>query len=313
MRPVAFFLMGPTAAGKTAVAIRLAEIFPFEIISVDSAQVFRGLDIGSAKPSAAELEHAPHRLIDVADPTETFSAGRFRDEAQQAAQEIRDGGRIPLLAGGTMLYFRAYDRGLSQLPRANPEIRAEIDAEAARLGWPALHKQLATHDPVAAARIHPNDTQRIQRALEVHRLTGCPISELQGRGRGGMTAETVYRVAWCPSRETLYQRCEERLNSMIKNGFLDELATLYRRGDLHPDLPAIRAVGYRQFWDYCAGRVDLETARQAALVATRRLAKRQLTWLRAEPGVVWIDPARPGAMARLKRLAARVVQAARGE
>lgn len=304
------FLMGPTAAGKTAAAMDLVEQFPFDIVSVDSALVYRGLDIGTAKPSAAELARAPHRLIDIVDPDERYSAGRFRRDAQAAVTDIRATGRVPLLVGGTLLYFRAYSHGLARLPESKPEIRAELDARAARLGWPALHAELAATDPDAASRIHPNDAQRIQRALEVYRVTGQTISTLQRSSQRPNSGETIYRVAWCPPREALYANCARRLNSMIENGFIDELRGLHRRGDLTSSHPAIRAVGYRQFWQHLDGELSFDAAASQALVATRRLVKRQLTWLRAMPGVVWIDPASPNSADRLAQVANRVVRAA---
>lgn len=306
------FLMGPTAAGKTAAAIDLVEQFPFDIVSVDSALVYRGLDIGTAKPVTAELARAPHHLIDIAEPNEAYSAGKFRRDALKAVAQIRAKGAVPLLVGGTMLYFRAYEQGLATLPQSKPEIRAEIDARADKLGWPALHTELAVSDPRAAARIHPNDAQRIQRALEVYQLTGRPISELQNQSHRPSGDETIYRIAWCPPRKVLYENCENRLNSMIEKGFLDELRVLYGRGDLTATHPAIRAVGYRQFWEYLDGQVSFEQAKTRALVATRHLVKRQLTWLRGLPGVVWIDPASPDSRDRLQQIANRVVQAAIG-
>ena len=307
------FLMGPTAAGKTSAAVTLAAEFPFEIVSVDSALVYRGLDIGAAKPDRQTLARAPHRLIDIADPADSYSAGQFRRDARRAAAEIAEAGKVPLLVGGTLLYFRAFARGLADLPRSSPQIRAQIDAQAADQGWPALHRVLADLDPEAAARIHPNDAQRIQRALEVFRATGRPISELQRAGPATAADETIYRVAWCPPREVIYQNCEKRLNAMIEKGFLQEVQGLYERGDLSRDHPAIRAVGYRQFWDHLEGRCSLAQAGRDALVATRRLAKRQLTWLRREPGVVWLDPQSGRSLDRLRQIARRVVRTALGE
>ncbi|MDH3589215.1 MAG: tRNA (adenosine(37)-N6)-dimethylallyltransferase MiaA [Gammaproteobacteria bacterium] len=306
------FLMGPTAAGKTAAAVELVEEFPFEIVSVDSALVYRGLDIGTAKPDQHTLTRAPHRLIDIVDPAEAYSAGQFIRDARAATAAIRSAQKVPFLVGGTLLYFRAYATGLADLPQASPQIRAQIEVQAAAEGWPALHTVLSGLDAATAARIHPNDSQRIQRALEVYRVTGRPLSELQRDARPAPCQETIYRVAWCPSRRIIYENCKKRLNSMIEKGFLLELERLYSRGDLTPGHPAIRAVGYRQFWEYLEGRCSLEAASRNALVATRRLAKRQLTWLRGEPGVVWIDPQRPGARQRLRRTARRVVRAALG-
>ncbi len=308
-RSALLFLMGPTAAGKTEAAVELVQSMPFEIVSVDSALVYRGLDIGAARPDAHTLKLAPHRLIGIADPAEHYSAARFRADALAAIAEIRAGGKIPLLVGGTGLYFRALEHGLAPMPAAAPAVRAQIDAQAAAEGWPALHARLEAVDAAAAARIHPNDAQRIQRALEVYRLTGRPISALQAEHSAARCADTVYRVAWSPSRQDLRINIENRFNIMIEKGFLDEVRELFQRGDLTPDLPAIRAVGYRQLWRYLAGEAGWEEAVDAALVATRRLAKRQLTWLRPQPGVVWLNPGRPGASARLARVARRVVRA----
>lgn len=305
--------MGPTAAGKTSAAVELVREMPFEIVSADSALVYRGLDIGTAKPGLRTLAAAPHRLIDLVEPTGRYSAGQFRREARAAISAIEAAGRVPLVVGGTLLYFRALAQGLARLPPADRVVRKRLDDHAARSGWPALHAELARVDPAAAQRIHPNDAQRIQRALEVHELTGRPISEIQQALRGPRLARTVYKVVWCPRRETLYSNCEKRLNHMIENGFIDEVRGLYERGDLTPAHPAMRAVGYRQFWDFVAGTRDFDAARAAALTATRRLVKRQLTWLRAEPGLVWLDPQRPGANKRLKQIARRVVQASRSE
>ncbi|NND60263.1 MAG: tRNA (adenosine(37)-N6)-dimethylallyltransferase MiaA [Gammaproteobacteria bacterium] len=303
--------MGPTAAGKTTAAVELVQRYPFEIISADSALVYRGLDIGSAKPDAATLAIAPHRLIDQVDPADAYSAGRFREDALLAMAEITAAGRIPLLVGGTGLYLRALDRGLARMPAADAAVRAQIDAQAAASGWPAMHQQLAQVDPAAAARIHPNDSQRIQRALEVFSISGQPISALQQQERSQACADTVYRVAWSRSRDQLNNNIEKRFKLMMENGFLSEVEALYRRGDLTTDHPAIRAVGYRQLWRHLDGEIDLGQAVQDAITATRRLAKRQLTWLRAEPGVVWLDPDSPSAAKRLNQIAARVVQSCR--
>lgn len=307
------FLMGPTAAGKTAAAARLVQQFPFDIVSADSALVYQGMDIGTAKPTARELVEAPHRLIDRVPPTARYSAGQFRADALNAIDEIRGAGRLPLVVGGTLLYFRALERGLAQLPRADPGLRAKLDAQAAQVGWPHMHRELAAVDPAAAGRIHPHDAQRIQRALEVFQLTGRPISELQ-RAAAKQTARfLIYKVAWCPPRDVLYTRCEKRLNDMIEKGFLDELRALREVRGLTREHPAMRAVGYRQFWDFLDGGSDFETARRRALTATRRLAKRQLTWLRHQNGVVWLDPQQGSAYNRLKQIAQRVVQASRCE
>ncbi len=295
---MAVALMGPTASGKSALALALAERFPVEIVSVDSAQVYRGLDIGTAKPPPALRARVPHHLIDVCDPAEAYSAARFREDALRLIGEIRARGRIPLLVGGTMLYFRALERGLSPLPAADPGVRAELEAEAARRGWPALHAELARVDPAAAARIHPNDPQRIQRALEVHRLTGRPLSELQRRG-GAQGGVRLHKAAVAPAdRERLRRRIAERFEAMLAEGLVEEVARLRRRPELHLGLPALKSVGYRQVWRHLAGELSYEEMRARAIMATRQLAKRQLTWLRAEPGLRWFrgepGPVLPG-------------------
>ncbi len=293
-RPPIVFLMGPTATGKTAIAIELVRRGPFEIVSVDSAQVYRGLDIGSAKPPPEVLRRAPHRLVDICDPAERYNAGRFRADALVEIAAIVDAGRVPLLVGGTMLYFRALEDGLAPMPPADPSVRAALDTEAAARGWPALHARLAQVDPDAAGRIHPNDRQRIQRALEVYELSGRPISAWQRCSLRTPLADRVLRYAVAPpSRAVLWQRIEKRLDSMICAGFVDEVERLARRGDLNDDSPSMRAVGYRQFWQHVTGRATVDEARERAIVATRRLAKRQMTWLRSLPDVHWIDPGSP--------------------
>ncbi|MEW6414451.1 MAG: tRNA (adenosine(37)-N6)-dimethylallyltransferase MiaA [Pseudomonadota bacterium] len=287
--PPAVFLMGPTASGKTALAIALAERFPLEIISVDSALVYRGMDIGTAKPNAATLARAPHHLLDIRDPTETYSAAAFRDDALRLMADITARGRVPLLAGGTMLYFRALLKGLDALPRADAATRQSIEADAAARGWPALHAELARVDPPTAARLAPNDSQRIGRALEIFRLTGTPMSALIARAE----VELPYRVlqlALTPSdRAVLHRRIAERFDAMLAAGLLDELKTLRRTHALTPDLPAMRAVGYRQAWAYLDGETSLADLRETGIAATRQLAKRQLTWLRSWPDAVVLD------------------------
>jgi tRNA dimethylallyltransferase len=289
--PPLLVLTGPTGAGKSEWAIAVAEREPLEIVSVDSALVFRGLDIGAAKPSQAVRAHIRHHLIDICDPTESYSAGRFVADALAAIRDIRARGKVPLLVGGTMLYLRALRHGLAALPGADPQLRAELDAEAARHGWPALHARLAELDPEGAARIAPHDAQRIQRALEVCLTTGRPLSQLQ--------KDTVSPLASCrvrfwvlspPERERLHERIARRFEAMMAAGFLDEVRALRRRGDLTARHPAMRAVGYRQLWGHLEGRYDLAEAARRAIAATRQLAKRQLTWLRAEPGAEWLDP-----------------------
>ena len=285
--PDAVCLMGPTCTGKTALALRLAGQFPVEIVSVDSALVYRGLDVGTSKPTAAELAAVPHHLIDICDPGDPYSAGRFRRDALACIEAISARQRVPLLVGGTMLYFRALTHGLAPLPEADAEVRAAIDAEARAHGWPALHQQLAALDPVAAARIRPLDGQRIQRALEVWRLTGERISDLQQRAEPAPVR--LARFALMPlERADLYRRIEDRFDAMMAAGFLAEVRRLHSRGDLSADLPSLRAVGYRQLWQHLDGKVSLEEAVEAARQATRNLAKRQLTWLRADPDISWI-------------------------
>jgi tRNA dimethylallyltransferase len=280
--PEAVLLAGPTCAGKTALALELAEHFPVEIVSVDSAQVYRGMDVGTSKPSAAIRARVPHHLIDVCDPAERYSAGRFRRDALELIPAIRARGRVPLLVGGTMLYFRALTRGIAPLPEADPELRAQIDERARRVGWPALHAELAVRDPQAAARIRPADGQRIQRALEVLHLTGERLSELQLRAEP--PPFTLASFALMPrDRPYLYAKIDQRFVEMMAEGFLEEVRALRARGDLDPDLPSLRSVGYRQLWSHLEGACGLDEAVAAGQRATRNLAKRQLTWLRSEP------------------------------
>lgn len=294
----AVLLMGPTACGKTALAASLARALPAEIVSVDSALVYRGMDIGTAKPSPELRAELPHHLIDLLDPAEAYSAGRFRADALAAMDAIHGRGRLPILVGGTMLYFRALQRGLARLPAADAALRAEIDAEAALRGWPALHAELQRVDPLAATRIQPRDPQRIQRALEVWRLTGMPLSTLQAAGEDTPQEWRFLKLAVAPrSRGALHQAIAARFRGMLAAGFLAEVERLHTRGDLHPGLPSIRAVGYRQIWDALEGECGLEQATRAAIAATRRLAKRQMTWLRAEPDLRWL--AGPGEAAGL--------------
>jgi tRNA dimethylallyltransferase len=289
-------LTGPTGTGKTEWAIRLAEQIPVEIVSVDSALVYRGLDIGTAKPSRQLREHTPHHLIDICDAAESYSAGRFVQDAVRLVDEIQGRGKIPFLVGGTMLYLRALWRGIAPLPTASPELRKSIDDRAASVGWPALHAELAKLDPVAAARIHPNDPQRIQRALEVCYAAGRPISELQRETRRPLADTPLQNWALVSAnRVTLHERLEQRFHEMMKLGFLDEVAALRARGDLTTDHPAIRAVGYRQLWAYFDGEFSLDEAVRRGIYATRQLAKRQLTWLRSEVDLTWINPHDGGA------------------
>ncbi|MHB1075858.1 tRNA (adenosine(37)-N6)-dimethylallyltransferase MiaA [Thiobacillus sp.] len=287
--PPAIFLMGPTASGKTALAVGLVERFPVEIISVDSALVYRDMAIGTAKPDAATLARAPHHLLDIRDPTETYSAAAFCDDARRLMADIAARGRVPLLVGGTMLYFRALLQGLDDLPRADAALRKELEGEAAARGWPALHAELATVDPATAARLAPNDSQRIGRALEIFRLTGTPMSALLDR----VQSELPYRVlqlALIPSdRALLHQRIATRFDAMLAEGLVDEMERLRRRYALNADLPSMRAVGYRQAWAYLDGDIDQKALREQGIAATRQLAKRQLTWLRSWPGAVELD------------------------
>lgn len=289
-RSPAILLMGPTASGKTGLAIELARRLPVEIVSVDSAQVYRGMDIGTAKPPPALRRELPHHLLDLLDPSEAYSAGQFRRDALAAMQAIRSRGRIPLLAGGTMLYFRALQRGLAELPHADPEVRSSLDAEAAARGWPALHAELARVDPLSAARIQPGDSQRIQRALEVWRLTGRPLSELQQAAADVPSEWEFLKLGLAPAeRGELHRAIERRFQDMMTAGLLAEVERLHARGDLHAGLPSIRAVGYRQLWAVLEGESDLASGVGDAVTATRRLAKRQYTWLRAEPELEWLD------------------------
>lgn len=282
--PWIIVLAGPTATGKTDLAIELASRFPLDIISVDSALVYRGLDIGAAKPPPDVLRAHPHRLIDILEPEEPYSAERFRADALREIAEIHRAGRVPLLAGGTMLYLRALLYGLSSMPAADPDMRAEIEARAAREGQAALHAWLAEVDPQAAARIHPNDPQRVQRALEVYLLTGRALSDLHAEGRGGSLPFRVFRIDVMPdSRAALYERIGWRLGRMFAQGLVEEVERLRARGTLDLSSPSMRAVGYRQVWRFLDGDYDYLTMVEQAFQATRQLAKRQMTWMRSEP------------------------------
>jgi tRNA dimethylallyltransferase len=286
-----FVLTGPTGAGKSDWAIRLAEEAPVEVVSVDSALVYRGLDIGTAKPPRELRERIPHHLIDICDPTETYSAGRFVTDAIARIEQIHARSRVPLLVGGTMLYLRALIHGLAPLPQASAQLRLAIDQRAAREGWPALHTELARLDAYAAARISPNDPQRIQRALEVCYATGRPISELQRETTSPLAGARLKLWALIPgSRAALHERLERRFHAMMAAGFLDEVRALHGRGDLSPEHSSIRAVGYRQLWAYLDGGYSLDEAMRRGISATRQLAKRQLTWLRSERALERLDP-----------------------
>jgi tRNA dimethylallyltransferase len=298
--PTALVLTGPTGSGKSAWAGRLAQRLPVEIISVDSAQVYRDMDIGTAKPDAAMRALVPHHLLDIRDPAESYSAGEFARDASSVIKAIHARGRLPLLVGGTMLYLRALIRGMAELPPASPALRAEIEAQAAGHGWPALHEELARVDAPAAARIHPLDAQRIQRALEVYQLTGRAISDWQAATRAPLEGVQWLRFALLPGdRAGLRRTLQERFASMLEAGLLAEVAALYRRGDLHAELPSIRSVGYRQLWAHCAGQWSLGEASRRAVTATCQLAKRQLTWMRGESGFERVDPDDESALERI--------------
>lgn len=302
MQPPAILLMGPTATGKTALAVELVKRFPCDIISVDSAMIYRGMDIGTAKPAADILRVAPHRLIDILDPVENYSAGRFRRDALQHMQEIVAAGRIPVLVGGTMLYFHVLQRGMAELPKANARVRAELDARAARDGWPALHAELAQVDPEAAARIHPNDPQRIQRALEVYGMSGKPLSELQRSSAVETMPYRLIKLGLVPAeRGLLHARIAERFRQMMEHGFLEEVRQLSSNRDLTPQHASMRSVGYRQLREFLDRGGSLDTAVERGIVATRQFAKRQLTRLRAEPDVIWYDSDTPALAERVSR------------
>lgn len=283
--------MGPTASGKTQLAVDLVQQFPFEIISVDSAMVYRGMNIGTAKPTADILQMAPHRLIDIRDPAEPYSAAQFRDDAIREIDAIIAKGHIPLLVGGTMLYFSTLQKGLSDLPSAHPEIRAKLTAEAEALGWSALHERLSQVDPASAARIHPHDAQRIQRALEVYEVSGKNLTAWQQAGVSMQGDYEICNLIVSPSdRVILHERIATRFLSMLADGFLDEVKQLWARGDLNLEMPSMRSVGYRQAWEYLLGLYSYDEMCEKGIIATRQLAKRQLTWLRHWPEpVCWFD------------------------
>lgn len=293
-------LLGPTASGKSALALAAAGKLPLEIVSMDSALVYRGMDIGTAKPSAGQRARVPHHLIDLVDPDQAYSAGRWRGEAVSKIQEILARQKIPLLVGGTMLYYRTLIGGLDALPQADPQVRAEIDAEAARGGWPALHAELAKVDAKTAQRLAPNDAQRIQRALEVWRLTGRPLSALQGHAQRDLPFE-LKGIALMPERAVLHERIARRFDAMLERGLIDEVRGLRQRYRLSAAMPSMRAVGYRQVWEYLDGRYDRQALKEKAVAATRQLAKRQSTWLRSFPSLVWLDAGEAGALERLLR------------
>ena len=293
-KPLAIFLMGPTASGKTDLAIQLRQQLPVEVISVDSALIYRGMDIGTAKPSKAEQALAPHRLIDICDPAESYSAANFRTDALREMQEISAQGKIPLLVGGTMLYYKALLDGLSPLPSADEKVRSEIEAKAALIGWGELHQELSKIDPISAQRINPNDSQRINRALEVFYLTGKTLTELTAQ-KGEALSYDILQFAIAPEqREVLHLRIEQRFHKMIELGFQQEVEKLYRRADLNENLPSIRCVGYRQMWEYLRGDYDHDEMVFRGICATRQLAKRQITWLRGWTSPIqWLDSLQP--------------------
>ena len=293
-KPLAIFLMGPTASGKTDLAIQLRQQLPVEVISVDSALIYRGMDIGTAKPSKAELALAPHRLINICDPAESYSAANFRTDALREMQEISAQGKIPLLVGGTMLYYKALLEGLSPLPSADEKVRSEIEAKAALIGWAGLYQELCKIDPISAQRINPNDSQRINRALEVFYLTGKTLTELTAQ-KGETLPYDILQFAIAPEqREVLHLRIEQRFHKMIELGFQQEVEKLYRRPDLNENLPSIRCVGYRQMWEYLRGDYDHDEMVFRGICATRQLAKRQITWLRGWTSPIqWLDSLQP--------------------
>jgi len=290
-------LAGPTASGKSAIAYAIAQRWPTEIINVDSATIYRGMDIGTAKPSKSEQQTIKHHLLDIRDPSESYSAAAFRSDALQCASEIRARGHLPLLAGGTMLYFKALRDGLNNLPSANPEIRTELEAQASLIGWPAMHAKLAEIDPVTASRLAPNDSQRVGRALEIWRISGKPMSELLGEDQQTDAPVPTITISLEPSdRSVLHTRIAERFDLMLKAGFIEEVRALHQREDLHVGLPSVRCVGYRQVWSMLDGEITQEQAREQSIAATRQLAKRQLTWLRSLAGRHTIDSLSPHAM-----------------
>jgi tRNA dimethylallyltransferase len=300
-KPLAVAIMGPTASGKTAAALEVARHLPVEIISVDSALVYRGMDIGTAKPTAEERAAVPHHLIDILDPADAYSAMQFRDDAMRLIEDIAARGKLPLLVGGTMLYFKALQEGLDDLPPADADLRARLDAEAAQVGYPALHARLAGLDPETAARLKPNDSQRIQRALEIIALTGKPMSALLARQPKHELPFTLLPIALEPSdRGVLHARIAARFDAMLaSDALVDEVADLRQRGDLHLGLPSMRCVGYRQTWEYLDGQYGKSVLREKGIAATRQLAKRQLTWLRSMPDRIVVDCLDPAAPAQV--------------
>ncbi|RPA33781.1 tRNA (adenosine(37)-N6)-dimethylallyltransferase MiaA [Shewanella frigidimarina] len=300
-KPKVIFLMGPTASGKTALAIDMATQYNCEIISVDSALIYRDMNIGSAKPSAEELEMAPHKLIDILDPSESYSAADFRRDALLAIEDIISRGKTPLLVGGTMMYFKALLEGLSPLPSADEAIRQQILAQAQTEGWEALHQELCNIDPVAGERIHPNDPQRLSRALEVYRISGKTMTELTQTKSAALPYDVVQFAIAPNDRKVLHELIAKRFNIMLEQGFIEEVARLKARDDLHLELPSIRCVGYRQCWQYLDNEFDHATMVEKATAATRQLAKRQLTWLRSWPDLQWLESGVEGNLVTLMR------------
>jgi tRNA dimethylallyltransferase len=294
MNNYGILLMGPTASGKTDLAVRLTREFPCDIISVDSAMVYRGMDIGTAKPSATVLAQAPHRLINILDPSQAYSAGQFCRDAKAEIEKIQTVGRIPLLVGGTMLYFHSFLHGLSELPLANPAIRQRLSAEAQQYGWASLHQRLTHFDPITAQRLHPHDQQRIQRALEIYEVSGMTMTEWYAEQALQAWVHPVIKLILAPAqRSILHVRIAQRFQAMLEQGLVEEVRGLMARGDLQADLPSMRCVGYRQTWQYLEGKFDYNTLVERGIIATRQLAKRQLTWLRGQQAVQWFDSEQP--------------------
>lgn len=304
--PPVICLTGPTASGKSAATFAIARQWPIEIIAMDSATIYRGMSIGTAKPSKSELAGVRHHLIDIRDPAQSYSAAEFERDANAAIADILHRGKLPLLSGGTLLYYKALREGLNDLPGANPDIRRQLEAEAQSKGWPALHAELAAVDPETAARLAPNDSQRLQRALEVYRLSNTPLSAWLRQASSRPAPYRFVTISLEPSeRRQLHDRIAQRYRLMMGQGLLDEVTALYRRGDLHTGLPSIRCVGYRQLWDYLEGHVPLDQAVEQAIAATRQLAKRQLTWLRSIPERHVIDCLAPDAVRQVSEIAQR--------
>lgn len=306
-KPLALVILGPTASGKSALSLELAKRFPVEIISMDSALVYRGMDIGTAKPTLEERAVCPHHLIDIRDIGESYSAADFLEDAVRLVKEIRARGRYPLIVGGTMLYAKALRDGINEMPSTSPEVRMAVASEAETLGWPAMHAQLAEVDPQTAARLSPNDSQRIGRALEVYRMTGRPLSAFHAEASKAPPFETLTVGLLPQDRKALHQRIEERFDLMLADGFLDEMRQLMQREDYDPESPAMRAVGYRQAIDFLEGRTDWAGFHLAGVAATRQLAKRQMTWMRSMPDVTLLDPLKEGTLEAMVAMMNQVV------